>query len=97
MRMAVGTMIVAATLWQAPAQAQAPAGSPPNAIAGMQRFSGAVTAVKGNRVSVNAGNLGVVDMLVTPDTLMMMRRAATMADMHGNDFVGCTAVKQADG
>jgi pimeloyl-ACP methyl ester carboxylesterase len=77
--------------------AHAQSGPAANPLANMTRFAGTVTSISGTNLKVSTADAGSVDLRLTPSTTIMQRLPATMADIRSTSFIGCTAVKQADG
>jgi len=63
----------------------------------MTRFGGTVVGVNGSTLTVTSAESGNTSLRLTPATVIMVRKPASVADIHGTSFLGCTAVEQPGG
>ncbi|HTY92828.1 MAG TPA: hypothetical protein VMC02_03000 [Steroidobacteraceae bacterium] len=81
-----------------PVLAQAPSSAPPpNPFAGMVRFGGTVASAAANTFVVHSEDGGDVSLSLPEKLNIMVSGKGTVADLAAGKFVGCTAVKRADG
>jgi hypothetical protein len=68
--------------------------APANPLAGTTRFAGTVLAVdKEGSYQVRVADGSTLNFRFAPDTRLMTRQPATLAELAAGRFVGCTAVK----